>query len=307
MTKNEFFYDSRDNKSKIHAIKWMPDENPVGIVLIVHGMAEHMGRYEHVAEFFCSKGFIVAGNDHLGHGDSSEGSVRGYFCKQDPATVVVRDVHRLKKAIQTEYPSLPIFIYGHSMGSLITRNYLTKYGSGVQGAIICGTLMMPKPTIWAMGIVLSVLTLFQGSRHVSKLMNSMAFGNYCKRIENKRTDFDWLTRDVDMVNRYIADSKSGFVFTLNGFATLKALLLRLHDKKLLDRIPKNLPVLFIYGGQDPCGEYGVAVKKVIEQYKQLGIKDISQIEYEDCRHELHNELNKDEVMKDVYEWIKRYI
>ncbi len=307
MVRNDFFYDSRDSKSKIHAVKWIPEGDPIGIIVLVHGMAEYIGRYEHVAEFFCSQGFIVTGNDHLGHGESSKDSIRGYICKQDPATVVVRDVHRLKKTIQSEYPSLPIFIYGHSMGSLITRNYLTKYGSGVQGAVICGTLMMPKPTIYAMGAILGVLTMFKGSRHVSRFMNNMAFGSYCKRIDNKRTEFDWLTRDVEMVNRYIADPLCGFIFTLNGFSTLKSLLLRLHDRSLLERIPKDLPVLFIYGMEDPCGDYGQAVRAVVDQYKGLGIKDVEAIEYDGYRHELHNEIGKEKVMEDVNEWIKKHV
>lgn len=303
MTRKDFEFDSRDNETKIHAVKWLPDAEPKGILILVHGMAEHIDRYEPFAAFMCDKGFIVAGNEHLGHGRSVGSNPKGYFCKRDAATVVVRDVHRLKKTVQEEYPGLPIFIFGHSMGSLITRNYLTRYGTGVNGAIICGTLMMPKALLAGMGFICGILRLIQGSKHPSVFMNKMAFGSYCKKIENPRTPFDWLTKDESIVDEYIADKECGFLFTINGFATLKELLSRLHDKSALDRIPKDIPVLFIYGSEDPCGEYGVAVRGVISQYKELGIKDVTGICYEGDRHELLNETDRDTVMNDVNKWI----
>lgn len=305
MTRTDLYYDSRDNCSKIHGVKWIPEINPVGIIIIVHGMAEHIDRYEGFAEFLCEKGFVVAGNEHLGHGKSVGNNPKGYFCRRDPATVVVRDVHRLKKMLNDEYPSLPVFIFGHSMGSMITRNYLTEYGSGVKGAIISGTLLMPKATLVAMGVIVNVLKLIQGPKHPSKLLDKAAFGTYCKRIENPKTSFDWLTKDDEEVSKYISDPDCGFTFTINGFQTLKDISLRLHSVNRLKRIPKDLPVLFVYGGQDPCGEYGVAVKKVYKQYLELGIKDVTEHEYEDDRHELLNELDKEQVMIDIYSWIEK--
>lgn len=304
MIRTDFEYDSRDNISRIHAIKWEPETEPVGVLILVHGMAETLDRYEGFAEYMCERGFVVAGNEHLGHGKSVGKDPKGYFCRRDPATVVVRDVHRLKKKIQSEYPSLPIFIFGHSMGSLITRNYLTKYGTGVNGAVISGTLMMPKGLLVGMGIICKALQLVFGAKHPSPFLDKTAFGTYCKKIDSPRTPFDWLTRDVAIVNKYIADPDCGFVFTINGFLTLKELMIRLHKVKLLQQIPKTLPVLFIYGGQDPCGEYGESVRAVYEQYVNLGIKDVTEKEYHDDRHELLNELDKDVVMNDVYEWIK---
>ena len=143
MKKEEFTFASRDNVTKIHAVRWLPEsENIQGIIQIVHGMAEYVERYEELAEFLTGKGYLVTGEDHLGHGKSvPEGGVKGYFCEQDPATVVVRDVHRLKKMTQELYPGVPYFILGHSMGSFITRNYIYRYGTGIQGAIIMGTGM----------------------------------------------------------------------------------------------------------------------------------------------------------------------
>lgn len=304
MTRSDFYYDSRDNQSKIHGVKWIPETQPIGVLILVHGMAEHLDRYIPFAEFMCGNGWIVAGNEHLGHGGSVGDNPKGYFCRRDPATVVVRDVHRLKKTIQAEYPTLPIFIFGHSMGSLITRNYLTKYGSGVNGAIISGTLMMPKATIAAMGMLCKLLTLLQGGKHPSKLLSVLAFGSYCKRIDNPKTEFDWLTTDDSIVERYMQDPNCGFMFTNNGFATLKELFARLYNNKLLSAIPKDLPVLFVYGEEDPCGSYGVDVVKVYEQYKELGIKDVARIAYPGDRHEILNEKDAGKVMNDILNWIK---
>lgn len=307
MKRTDFKFDSRDGKSKIHGVKWEPDTEPKAVVILVHGMAEHLNRYEAFAKFLCDNGFVVAGNEHLGHGGSVGENPKGYFCHRDPATVVVRDVHRLKKTIQSEYPTLPVFIFGHSMGSLITRNYLTRYGTGVKGAVISGTLMTPKSLLGVMKVLIAMLTFFQGEKHPSVLLNTLAFSAYNKRIPDAKTPFDWLTRDEDIVNKYISDLYCGFLFTVNGFETLRELSKRLYDKSLLEKIPKDFPVMFIYGGEDPTGEYGAGVKRVIDQYRELGIKDITDKCYPEDRHELLNELNKEQVMQDVLEWFEGHI
>ena len=146
--KEEFTFDSRDGKSKIHAVRWVPEQRVVCIVQIIHGMAEYIERYEELAQYLGEKGILVTGDDHLGHGKSvAKDGTYGYFCEQDPATVVVRDVHRLKKMTQEEYPGIPYIILGHSMGSFILRNYLFRYGTGIQGAIVCGTGSQPKALV----------------------------------------------------------------------------------------------------------------------------------------------------------------
>ncbi|MBP9997372.1 MAG: lysophospholipase [Lachnospiraceae bacterium] len=307
MTKQEFYYDSRDNKSRIHAVKWVPEKQPKGIAIIVHGMAEHMGRYEYVAGKLCDAGYVVAGNDHLGHGGSINENPKGFFCKQDPATVAVRDVHRLKKMLQKEYPELPVFVYGHSMGSLIARCYISKYGTGIDGVVLSGTIMLTKIKIIGMGAILAFLTFFAGSKHVSEFVNTMATGSYLKRISNPRTKFDWLSHDEVSVDEYVADDLCGFTFTLNGFRTLKDLLFRMHDRKALNMIPKNLPILMVYGSEDPCGDYGVAVQAVYDQYKTLGIEDVVCKKYEGDRHEIHNEADKDNLMSEICSWMDAHI
>ena len=208
MKKEEFYFDSRDGKSSIHGVRWMPDKGEAGakgIIQIVHGMEEYVGRYEDFGEFMTSNGFIVTGEDHLGHGGSvAEGQTKGYFCEQDPATVLVRDVHRLKKITQEKFPGLPMILMGHSMGSFITRNYIYRYGTGIQMAIIMGT---GQPGLGAVnvGVALAKLTaLFKGAKCIPAMVTKISFGGYTARIPNPRTPYDWLS-----VNEKNVDERRG--------------------------------------------------------------------------------------------------
>ncbi len=310
MVKEELFYDSRDGKSKLHGVRYAPDEgvNVRCVVQIVHGMSEYFERYEEFAEFLTERGCVVAGEDHMGHGKSvGKTGKYGYFCEQDPATVLVRDVHRLKKSTQALYPGVPYIIMGHSMGSFITRNYMFRYGTGINAAIIMGTGMQPAALLKLSKAVGHIQKVFFGSRHVSNLIDKLAFGSYNKRIENPRTSVDWLSRDAERVDKYVADPMCGFVFTVNGFLTLFELISRLHSRENLERIPRTLPVLMVSGDADPVGDYGAGVRRAYESLKDVGIEDISLKMYEGGRHELLNETNRAEVMEDVYRWIEEKV
>lgn len=302
--KEEFKFDSRDGKTKLHAVRWVPEGKVLCILQIVHGMAEHMERYEAIAQFLGEKGILVTGEDHLGHGKSiSPDGISGYFCLQDPATVVVRDVHRLKKMTQQEYPGIPYIILGHSMGSFIFRNYLLKYGTGIQGAIISGTGMHTSFETKASLLLASLQGMLFGQEYVAKALSRMAFGNYNQKIPNARTEYDWLTTDDSSVNAYIEDPLCGFTFTVNGFKTLLTLLDRISRKEKLKAMPVELPVHFIAGAQDPVGDYGQAVKKVFDSFKEAGMKFVTMKIYEGCRHEVLNEKIKYQVYEDLYSWI----
>lgn len=305
--KEEIYYDSRDNVNKIHAVKWIPESgSPDMILQIVHGMAEYAECYHGFAEYMAEKNIVVAAEDHLGHGKSvQDGGVQGYFAKQDPATVVVRDVHRLKKMIQEQYPGVPYFILGHSMGSFILRNYLCRYGKGIDGAIIAGTGNQPLGLVSFGKGLARFLALFQGWNHKSALCNSIAFASNNKRIENPRTIFDWLTRDTERIDQYMADPKCGFTFTLNGFYTLFDLVSRLHREENLEKMPKSLPVLIASGTDDPVGKYGKWPEEVYRTFRRLGLQRTELKLYEGSRHEILNELGKEKAYLDIYDWLKR--
>ena len=307
--KQEFYFDSRDREHKIHAIKWIPEmEKPVCIVQIVHGMAEYIDRYDEFASYLAEKGILVVGDDHLGHGKSvSHGEPYGYFCKEDAPTVLVRDEHRLKKMTQEQYPDVPYIILGHSMGSFITRNYLLRYGGGISGAIIVGTGMQSKPVLICARALAAAQRVFCGSKHISELLNIAAFGAYNKRIKPHRTNFDWLSRNEDNVRRYMADPLCGFTFTVNGFQTLFQLIWNLHDEKKLQEMPERLPVLFVSGEEDPVGNYGQSVKRVYESFLRAGMDNVQMKLYPEDRHELLNEVDRENVYGDIYRWLLQRI
>lgn len=306
--REEFFYDSRDNMTKIHAVKWIPEGKPICVLQIVHGMAEYALRYDHFARYLAEQGILVVANDHLGHGLSKrEEMPYGYFCKRDAATVVVRDVHRLKKITQEENIGVPYFILGHSMGSFITRNYLFRYGKGIDGAMIMGTGNQPGYLPGAARMLSSILTVFKGAEHVSHFIDKLAFGDYNKQIENPVTNMDWLSRDKHVVDRYIEDPLCGFVFTLNGFHTLFDLIIKAEKKSNIEKIPTDLPILFLAGAADPVGEYGKGVKLAYDNMKAAGIKDIDIKLYDGGRHEILNEIDKEIIYADVYKFLKEHI
>lgn len=303
--KEELYYDSRDNISKIHAVKWIPEiEKPICILQIIHGMSEYIERYDDFARNMAEKGILVVGEDHLGHGKSiGEDGICGYFCEQDAATVVVRDSHRLKKMIQESYPGVPYIILGHSMGSFILRNYLCRYGTGIQAAVIVGTGMQSKPLLRMGKMIALIQKLIYKEQYKSNLLHRIAFGSSNKKILDARTEVDWLTKDEKVVDAYIADPLCGFVFTVNGFRTLFELIGRLYKKENLKNMPLDLPVFFLSGADDPIGEYGKTVKTVCQSFVDMGMKYVHMKLYEGDRHEIINETDKEKIYEDIYLWI----
>ncbi len=310
MVKEEFYFDSRDGKSRIHAVRYRPeDAGQIRCILqVVHGMAEYVERYEEFAAYLVERGFVVTGDDHLGHGKSvGEGGKQGYFCERDPATVLVRDVHRLKKLTEELYPGVPYVLMGHSMGSFITRNYLCRYGTGISGAVIMGTGMQPKAVLDMARLVAGIQRLFCGSGHVSRLLDRLAFGGYGRGITDRRTAFDWLSRDRERVDRYIADPMCGFTFTVNGFGALFELVLRLYSPENLAAVPRELPVFMVSGDADPVGDYGKGVRRAYDSLVAAGLTDIRLKLYPGGRHELLNETNRSQVMQDICRWVEENV
>ena len=305
--KEELTYKSRDRQTMLHAIRWIPEGEPVAILQIIHGMQEYIDRYDEFANFLAEKGIIVIGNDHLGHGGSvGERGTYGYFCKNDPATVLVRDAHRLKKMTQEDFPGIPCFILGHSFGSFVAREYITRYGTGIKGAIIQGTAYMPSGTVKSLGGLVNFLQVVMGEKYRSTMVNNMAFKGYLKKIPNPRTQQDWLSHNEASVDKYVADPACNFVFTLNGFKTMAELLKRIQDTDKMEDIPKDLPILITAGKEDPVGNYGEGPEKLYNIYKNdLQIKNVELKLYDGMRHELQQEIGREQVFADQYEWIKK--
>lgn len=305
MNHEDIYFDSKDGKSKIHASVWSPEEKPVAVLQIVHGMAEHVERYADFAKYLVEKGYAVVADDHLGHGKSVNDNPCGYFCEKDPATVVVDDVYSLTEIAKKRFSGVPYYILGHSMGSFILRNYLIKYGAKVDKAIVMGTGMQPLGLVIGLKTMAFFGCLFGKSKKPDNFINGASFGAYLKGIENPRTNNDWLTKDEKIVDAYNADPLCGFTFTSNGFKTLASLLWRINKKEDVAKMPKKLPILITSGDKDPVGEFGVGPKKVFDSYKELGMEDVTIKLWENDRHEILNELDRNDVYEYIYNWLSK--
>lgn len=268
-------------------------------------MCEYVMRYEDFAEFMAEHGFIVCGNDHLGHGESvrSEDEL-GYFSQENGWQNVVGDLHTLTLIMKRNYPDLPYFLFGHSMGSFMARAYCIKYGRELDAAIFCGT-SEGFDGLGAMIAVVAAMKKAKGGKYRSRLINKLAFGAYNSRIKNSKTPYDWISRDSDIVDKYNHDKKCNFIFTLNGFENLMEVLWYVNSDKWFSNFRKDLPVLLIAGEGDPVGDYGKGVTVVFEKMKDYHC-DADLKLYPGARHELLNEINRSEVYRDVLAFLSAY-
>lgn len=306
MKKEEFYFDSNDGLTKIRALKFIPDGEVKAILQISHGMVEFIDRYEGFANYLCEKGFLVVGNDHLGHGGSVNSKEDwGYFAKKDGYRIVLNDILKLLNIVKKDYPNRKYYLLGHSMGSFLARLFLIEYGNELDGAIIMGTGQQSKGTLVAGKALTKLISLFKGERYRSSFINNMALGSYNKKFEPSTTHCDWLTKDEKIVNWYYNEPRCQFVFTLNGYYNLFSLIEQIIDEKNLEKMPKDLPVLIVSGEDDPVGNFGKDPKAVYEAFKSVGMKNIDLKLYPNDRHEILNEIDKDLVYDDIYNWLKK--
>ena len=295
---------SADGASQIACYFYVPPAEPIGVLQISHGMCEYMERYEEFADFLCGKGFAVCGHDHLGHGASAQNpDGLGYFAKKDGAAFLPEDVRRLTQMAKKRWPGKPYFLLGHSMGSFIARQYLTLYGTELDGAVICGTAG-PNPAAGAGKALASLLCAVGLEKHRSIFLNSLAFGSYNRRFDAPKSKYAWLSREDSIVRKYEQDPLCNYTFTAAGFRDLFALLIRVSAPEWAEKVPKNLPVFLISGEDDPVGDYGKGVRKVEAMLRKAGIRDLSCRLYPGGRHEILNETNRREVYEDVWEWLR---
>ncbi|MGN0745247.1 MAG: alpha/beta fold hydrolase [Aristaeellaceae bacterium] len=282
---------------------WRPEGEPRAVVQLVHGMAEHMDRYDPVARQMNRAGLAVVGHTHLGHGPRAQR--QGYFANHDGWQHLIDDVHRLRGIAREQFPGLPYLLLGHSMGSFVTRCYLQEHGEGLAGAMLSGTGHFDRKTVTAALAAANLVCLVGGARKPSPLIDRLAFGGYNKPFAPNRTDFDWLSRAEAEVGRYIADPYCGFLFTGSGYRELFRGLKRLTDLEALKRMPKELPLLLISGDSDPVGGMGRGVEQVAREMRDAGMKHVEVRLYPGGRHEILNETNRDEVVGDVIRFVEQ--
>ena len=276
---------------------WRPEGAPRAVVQLVHGMAEHMDRYDPVARRLNRAGLAVIGHTHLGHGPRAQR--QGYFADHDGWQHLIDDVHRLRGIAQEQFPGLPYLMLGHSMGSFVTRCYLQEHGEGLAGAMLSGTGHFDRKTVTAALAAANLVCLLGGARKPSALIDRLAFGGYNKPFAPCRTDFDWLSRADAEVDKYVADPYCGFLFTGSGYRELFRGLKRLTDLEALKRMPPELPLLLFSGDSDPVGGMGRGVEQVAREMRDAGMEHVEVRLYPGGRHEILNETNRDEVVRDV--------
>ena len=310
MLKKEFYFPSSDGQTQIHVIQWFPEAGVKAVLQISHGMVEYIDSYDEFARYLAERGFCVVGHDHLGHGKSVQSQeYLGYFHEEKGNQYVISDIHRLRKMTEKEYPGVPYFMMGHSMGSYMLRKYLCIHPEGVAGAVIMGTGAMPDSTMKFGLFLCRTIALFRGWHYRSRLMQSLSYSKPYKRYDLYGKDYanSWLSKNVENVKAYYADPRCTFLFTVNGYKGLMEAVLFDNQMENIKKVPKNLPLFFVSGADDPVGDLGEGVKKVYGMYKDAGVSDITYRLYEDDRHEILNETDRDQVMADIAAWLNVHV
>ena len=299
--RTDFYYDSC-GEGKIHGCKWLPEGEIRAVVQILHGIAEFAERYDDFAGYLNANGIAVVAEDHMGHGASMESGTQGYFAGGWEAAV--DDSYQLMKDTMAEYPGVPYILFGHSMGSFMARTLLFCYpDSGIRAAIICGTGWMPQAVVESGRAAANLIGKVIGEKNPSEALQKLMFGTYNKKVEHPRTAFDWLSRDKKIVDAYIAHPKCGFVPSCGLARDMMGGIAMIQKKENLAKMKKDLPVLFIAGGDDPVGNYGTGVKQAARAFRDCGMTDVKVKLFPLARHEILNEINRAEVYSFVSAWI----
>ena len=302
---SEHTFLSCNGKTNIRVRRCDPDGPVRGVVQISHGIAEYVDRYDDFAAFLAKNGFVVAANDHLGHGKSvNDESELGHFAENGGWELAVGDMHQLHEQLAGEFPELPMFLFGHSMGSFLSRTYIIRYHGGLAGVVLCGTGQQPRAIVSGGRLIAEAEIKRHGAKYRSQRLHDMAFGKYNDGFSPARTVFDWLSRDTEQVDKYGSDPLCGFLPTAGLFRDMMGGLEYIGRQHNIERMDKNLPVLFISGDRDPVGENGRGVLRVYHHFVRAGMTDTTLRLYAECRHELLNELNREQVKNDVLDWIK---
>lgn len=306
-TKETNTFKSCNQTSNITYYIYKPLNPPRAILQISHGMCEYIERYEDFINFLTGHDILVCGNDHLGHKNSAASKeMLGYFAEENGWTYLPEDLAAMTKIIKKQYPDIPNFLLGHSMGSFISRVYITRHADLIDGVILCGT-SGSNPAIGAAKVITKLVKKVKGSFYRSKTVNRLMFGAYNSKYKNVRTTHDWITRDEAAVDKYLSDEYCTFIFTASAFCDLITLLDTVSLDSWYDAIPNALPIYLISGDMDPVGNWGKGIIEVKERLEKRDLEDFSSKLYKDYRHELLNEVGKEVVYEDILNWLNHRI
>lgn len=301
-TTKYFSLPSSDGVHSLNCKLYIPDGEIKGLFQLVHGMTEHIERYDLLLSFISDNGYACICHDHLGHGKTAKDlSELGYIAKKDGYKLLVEDVASVGKYLKQKFPGKPLTLLGHSMGSFIVRLTATAHPEYIDRLIIEGT-GGPNPASSAGIALIKFLKLIYGDRHVSPLVKKLAFGNYCDGIEGE-SPYRWLCKEESILLKYKNDPYCNYDFTLSAMQDLITLNKLANEKKWFEEFKKDMPVLIISGSLDPVGEHSKGVKAVFVKLKKANVKDVRLKLYEGARHEIHNDFCKDEVFSDILRFV----
>ena len=313
MGKQEVYtFNSKDGHSVIHCRKWLPDCEPVAVVQLVHGMVEYIERYDDFATFLTTKGYVVVGHDHIGHGHSVANEAElGVMTGAHPSEDMVEDIYTHYAMTRKAYPALPYFILGHSMGSYMLRKFLsdkTAYLEDLKGAVIMGTGQESAGTCNAGLAVIAILSLLKGKNYRSTFVRDMTYSAPYKKYDCYGKDYgnSWLSKNIQNVEKYYHDPLCTYTFTLNAYKGLVEATKYVGTKACVDKMRKGLPLLLVSGEEDPVGNLGAGTKAAADAFKNAGIKDVTLKLYTGDRHEILNELDREQVYDDIYKWFEMH-
>lgn len=303
VTREEFYVNSTDGIHMIHGYRWYDTGKKFkGVLQLVHGMLEYIERYEEIAEYMAQEGYFVIGHDHLGHGDSVNGPDELGYVSEDGAANWVKDIGLVRKMAATYALDVPYFMLGHSMGSFLVRRYLIYHGDKVDGALLLGTGHPSRALIRSGLAVTGALKLKAGGRGNSRFLDLMTCTGYAKRYPNNAKDGSWLSRDPQVLVHALMDPKQHFRFSLNAYGALFETMDEVTQEKRMKKMPKNLSLMILSGGDDLVGEKGKGIQRLENALNRIGMKDVTCILYPDGRHELLNDLDKQQVLQDIRLW-----
>ncbi|SPT53207.1 Esterase/lipase [Actinomyces bovis] len=305
----------------IHVRSWLPDgvralgdparpgdPLPRAVIQIAHGLAEHSARYERFATAAVEAGFAVHANDHRGHGKSVvRPEDKGFFAAKNGWEAVVDDLDAMLRLERAAYPDVPVFLLGHSLGSFLGRDLAAKHGDELAGLILTGTGTGPGAAGYAAMAFVRGQELLKGPRHLSGTLDQLMFGGYNSYFVPSRTSFDWLSRDEAEVDAYLMDPMCGFICTASLYDDVLKGTIAVGSPKVIGRTPVDLPILIASGELDPVGGQGRGVREVAAAYRKAGVKDVTMTLYPQARHEILNEINRDEVTADLLGWVNAHL
>lgn len=305
MTKKEFYFLSADKKTTIHAVRWEPEGEPKAIIQISHGITEHMLKYEELAAYFTGHGFMVVGNDHIGHGLSiAEGAKPLYFGPEHSWNWAVEDMHTCQKMIKEQHPDVPYMMLGLSLGAFLIRTFLIDKPGEADGAILVGTGQTSAIPLSLVKWIVKNEAEKVGEENSSPLIRQVSFGTYNKRFAPNKTSFDWLCASEEGLKEYMDDPLISEDITAGLFREMLDGMIYSGNLKNQKKMDKNKPILLVSGEEDPVGDNGKGIRRAFFRFRKAGVKDVNVRMYPGLRHDVFLEKEKQDVFDEIYSWIE---